>query len=455
MSDAPLRWHCTGCGAPFPDDEVPLRCRSATDGDGIDHLLARVATLPAPLQFGDEANPFLRYRRQLSAYEVARAGGLSDSDFCALVNRLDDAVAAVDGAGFRVTPCTRSAALEARLGLGALWIKDETNNVSGSHKGRHLMGLLLELEVRAALGRATDGPLAIASCGNAALAAAVMARAAGRRLAVFIPPDAGAAVVDRLVALGARLTVCPREEGIAGDPCYRRFRLAVEEGALPFACQGPDAGLTIDGGRTIGYELVETLGAHGGRFDRLFVQVGGGALASALVQSLDEAVTAGALVRLPRIHAVQTEGAHPLRRAYQRVAERLSNRLNLTVGGVGGTEAIAALHPQEIVKELRLAARDRASFMWPWESEPRSVAHGILDDETYDWRAIVSGMLRSGGTPIVVSESLLEEANRAGRDATGSDVDHTGTAGLAGLLAHERRPGESVAVIFSGHRRGA
>ena len=51
---------------------------------------------------------------------------------------------------------------------------------------------------RRAVERPARAPLAIASCGNAALAAAVVARAADRRLRVFIPPDADPAVVARL-----------------------------------------------------------------------------------------------------------------------------------------------------------------------------------------------------------------------------------------------------------------
>ena len=50
-----------------------------------------------------------------------------------------------------------------------LWVKDETTNVSGSHKGRHLFGVA----VREALAPSGEGPWAIASCGNAALAASV------------------------------------------------------------------------------------------------------------------------------------------------------------------------------------------------------------------------------------------------------------------------------------------
>ena len=95
--------------------------------------------------------------------------------------------------------------------------------------------------------------------------------------------------------------------------------------------------------------------------------------------------------------------------------------------------------------------------MWPWEEEPRSVAHGILDDETYDWLAVVEGMLHSGGSPVVVSEDLLVHANELATSATGIDVDPTGSAGLAGLLALRDRgeigDHERVAVLFTGVRR--
>ena len=97
--------------------------------------------------------------------------------------------------------------------------------------------------------------------------------------------------------------------------------------------------------------------------------------------------------------------------------------------------------------------------MWPWEEAPRSVAHGILDDETYDWLAVVEGMLATGGRPLVVGEETLEEANDLAREATGIAVDHTGSAGLAGLLAlraaGELAEDERVAVLFTGAVRTA
>jgi hypothetical protein len=95
--------------------------------------------------------------------------------------------------------------------------------------------------------------------------------------------------------------------------------------------------------------------------------------------------------------------------------------------------------------------------MWPWEVEPRSVAHGILDDETYDWQAVVRAMLATGGRTVVVDEPALRAANVLARDVTGLDADETGSAGIAGLLelALEGALGEqeSVAVVLSGVRR--
>jgi threonine synthase len=94
--------------------------------------------------------------------------------------------------------------------------------------------------------------------------------------------------------------------------------------------------------------------------------------------------------------------------------------------------------------------------MWPWETEPKSMATGILDDEAYDWLAVVGGMLESNGRAVVVSEDRVAEAHALGTEA-GFCADATGTAGLAGLLdlrsAGVVQPDETVAVLFTGTER--
>jgi threonine synthase len=439
---------CSGCGyVADPGDPYPFRCPRAGTDD-TDHVMTRMLGLAGTrFPYGSEDNPFLRYRTLMHSHHVAVAHGISDAGYCDLLASLDASVAAVDGHGFRVTPFFRSLELSESLGFsgsGGVWVKDETGNVSGSHKGRHLMGLLIHLAVMEEAGlldRGNRRDLAIASCGNAALAAAMVARAGGWRLTVFVPPDADAGVLHRLYQLQARVVVCPRERGVLGDPAYLRLRKELDRGALPFTAQGNENGLTIEGGETLGYELATELASLPGGLDHLIIQVGGGALASSCVQALREAAELGALDRLPRIDTVQTFGAHPLERAYGRVRALLPDEPG----------------PEAVRQAMTKAAAHRSAFMQPWGEEPKSVATGILDDETYDWRAVVEGMLMTSGQPLVVGEDLLLEANRLAVSRTGIQVDPTGSSGLAGLLEMRRsgaiRDQDRAAVLFTGIQR--
>jgi threonine synthase len=467
-----LLFRCSGCGATVAGSDGPFRCPAAAGRNDVDHVLVRSAAPPTGRGPRGEAelfdagrpsgNPFERYRRRLSFWALGRSHGVDDEALVALVRDLDRRVADVDGRGFLETPFELRPSLGEALGESGLraWVKNETVNVSGSHKARHLMGIMLYLQVAERVGALRGRPpLAIASCGNAALAAAVVARAASWPLQVFVPPAASPTVLARLEQLGACITICRREPGIAGDPCYLAFRRAVEGGAVPFCCQGSDNGLTIEGGETLAWEMVDALG--GVPLDALFVQVGGGALASAVVQGLHEACRDGAIGRLPLIYTVQTAGGYPLARAYDLLAARILASWpgpDEPPSGSPGLLAEAIAEEPALVDEAMAYARGhRSEFMWPWEDEPRSIAHGILDDETYDWAAVVEGMLRSGGRPVIVGEERLERANVLARAATGIEVDHTGSAGLAGLL--DVLPNEPalkdgrVAVIFSGVRR--
>ena len=423
MNAAVLR--CAVCRAELGADAVwPWRCPNAPAGASA-HVLWRVAHL-RPLRPVDDPNPFVAFDSALVWSALADARGINIDDRRVLVRELDDAVTKIDGTGFLVTPFFRSGRLSHALGFaaeGGVWVKDDTVNVSGSHKARHLMTILLHLLACERLGITSPYervPLAIASCGNAALAAATLAAAARWPLSVYVPPHGDPWVLERLIALGAEVVLCNRRSNDPpGDPCVHRFREAVAEGAVPFSVQGTENALCLDGGRTIGWEITEVLGAH---VDRVFVQVGGGALATSTGLAFADAGVH------PRFHAVQTEGCAPLDRAWQK----------------------AGSLPSDV-----LGARWR-EFMWPWESKPRSAATGILDDETYDWIGVVQALRDSGGSSIVAPEALVSEANKLARSTTEIDVDATGTAGLAGLLAVRDKVAddERVVVLFTGRRRG-
>lgn len=415
---------CSGCGyEPPPSETRPFRCPNQ-GSDDTDHVIRRVLRkADADLRgafIHAEPDPFIRYRQLMHVWQTAMALGVSDAEYVELVQHLGRRIKAIGGVDFRVTPFVSS---------DKIWFKDETRNVAGSHKGRHLMGLMLWIELMKRFDPRLAAPrLAIASCGNAALAAAVIARAARRPLDVFVPADASSDVTRDLEELGARVTRCQRIAGELGDPAYLRFREAVAAGALPFTCQGNENGMAIEGGQTIGWEIVSQLLLTGDTFGRLFVQVGGGALATACIAAFEDAHTLGLISRMPRIHAVQTKAAHPLVRAWELMKLR---------------------HAQ-----LEDAVHHRSQFMRPWAVVPRSVATGILDDETYDWAAVIRGMSASGGYPIVVNEEQLIKANDLARNSSGIAVSPTGSAGFAGYLALRQngavRSSESVAVLFTG-----
>jgi threonine synthase len=373
----------------------------------------------------DSVNPFLKYQDLLYVDALGDALGMSVADRERIISDADSAIARVGGTGFRVTPFMREDHLSDELGFsseGGVWVKDETHNVAGSHKARHIFTELLHLlfvehAQRAPWGSVGDRPpLAIASCGNAAIAAATLASSARWPISVFVPVSAAQEVLSILHALDADVVTCPRrDDDPPGDPCVHRFREAVANGAIPFGVQGTENAWCLDGGRTIGWEMTECVS----NFDRVFVQVGGGAFASCVGSAFAKTSPH------TKLHAVQAEGCAPLARAWQRALKS------------GGT---------------RDAGARWSECMWPWESEPRSLADGILDDETYDWISVMNAMTDSGGSPVVASEEHVVQALALAHRATAVDVSPTGTAGLAGVLAmrHEIADNERIAVVFSG-----
>lgn len=413
---ATVGWRCAVCATTVELAAVhAFRCPRATADDWrhvLHPLVGPAPVTPSPI---GHPNPLVRYGDRLAWWGFAEAHGMSVEARLALADEV--------ASGFAVTPLSAH-----RLDLdpvAEVWIKDETGNVGGSHKGRHLAGILLHLRAAELVGRSPTGAtrpaLAIASCGNAAIAAATLAAAAEWPLEVFVPEWAAPSVLAVLDDLGARITRCVRDDDDPpGDPSVLRCREAVAAGAIPFTVQGTENALCLDGGRTIGWELADAVGSPDGpdRLDRVIVQVGGGAFAACTGWGLGPGI---------RLDTVQSQGCAPLARAWFRAKD----------AGLGAAE---------------LPGRWR-DLMTPWE-RPASLADGIIDDETYDWLAVVTAMQSSWGRPIVVPEEAIAAAHRLAV-GTGIPVSPTGSAALAGLLVTEGRAAadERVAVVFSGVAR--
>ncbi|MEZ5343128.1 MAG: PLP-dependent lyase/thiolase [Acidimicrobiales bacterium] len=364
-------------------------------------------------------NPFVTYREHLDVYHHARSAGLTDHDYIALVDAANADIVELEGFGFVETPIEHLV-----INGQPLVVKVETGNVGGSHKARHLFGLLLRLLIdERANPNYHASELAIASCGNAALGAGIVACAARRTLRVFVPSDASEFVLDRLAFLGATVEVCHRQAGEEGDPCVTRLGEALEQGATAFTVQGPLAPASIDGARTLGLELAAQLTDANIEATDLYIQIGGGALATATVDGL---MRAG--YPLPKLHPVQARNAHPYVAAWNRISGLVDPSMDRAAA-----ERLVAEHVDAMVA---------------WPGTPSSVAHGILDDVTYDWETVAVHQIATHGYPILVEEPQFTAAANALADQVSPAPDETGAAAVAGWMADRRRTPDAVCVAL-------
>jgi threonine synthase len=389
---------------------------------------------------------FVKYRSLLFPYRVAASLGMSDAAYVDLVTSLDAKIKAIDGTGFHTTPCLYDPS------HGAL-CKNESGSVAGSHKARHLFNVMTYLLVlhqmdpsQADMKQARR--LAVASCGNAGLAAATIASAAQWPIDVCIPDTADPNVVAKLKALGDMVNVVPCARDVPtvktpfgpvaadteADPTVAVFKnLVKDHNSIPFSVQGNECGMAVEGMHTLAWEILAQAKDMGLDldFENLFVQVGGGALGAGLIQGMERAhrgdlegiVPGLKLESVPKLVCVQAEGNAPLGRAFGRMRE---------AGKTAGE-----------------AAKERGTFMFPW-ANPASVAGGILDDETYDWVELSRGMETSGGGCLVVNDESICKANDYIKNVHQVNACLTGSVGLAGLMNTQSESGKNSIVIFSG-----
>lgn len=437
---------CSGCGTRVDGSQQAIfKCPNADSQPDVDHVL-EPAPLPrdglaegVPGEDLSSTNPFVRYRGMLYAHRVALARGMTDAQYVEMAEGLNAALQATGGASFTETPLVYHEPLNT-------FFKVEVNNVGQSHKARHLANAMLYLLAHRNTGDVDLGKrrLAVASCGNAGLAAAEVAAAAEWPIDVCIPPDADEAVKRRLLDLapkGVAMLICDRSgqpvETALGPVQTTNFadptlavmsNLVSDHGSIPFSVQGTECGLAVEGGQTLAWEILASLKRdhpNVKRLGNLYVQVGGGALGAGLAQGMRRAVegeldTSGwraieaSVEAEPTLLCVQPEGCQPLHRAWSRMLRD--------------------------EKTPRQAATARDKYMWPWDN-PKSVAHGILDDETYDWVALCDGMQRTGGGPLSVHDEAIVEAHSYAKESLGVTTCHTGAAGLAALmLRHQATP---------------
>ncbi len=271
------------------------------------------------------------------------------------------------GAGF--TPLVRADRLAAELGLGELWIKNDTVNPTGSFKDR---------VVSVALTKARQLGFKVAACastGNLANAVAAHAARAGMESFVFIPHDLELAKVVTTAVYGGHLIAV---EGNYDDVNRLCAELTAEHPSWAFVNVNVRT-YYAEGSKTLAFEVAEQLGWEAP--DHVVVPVGSGSQLTKIHKGFQELGQVGLLPEAPevRISGAQATGCAPVATAFADGVDHIrpvrpstiAKSLAIgnpadgwyaldTVRSTGG--ALDAVTDEEIVEGISLLARTEGIF---------------------------------------------------------------------------------------------
>jgi threonine synthase len=271
------------------------------------------------------------------------------------------------GAGF--TPLIRADRLAAELGLGEVWVKDDTRNPTGSFKDR---------VVAVALTKARELGFKIAACastGNLANSVAAHAARAGMESFVFVPHDLEAVKLLTTAVFGGHL--------IAIDGSYDDVNRLCAEMASEFAAWA-FVNVNVrpyysEGSKTLAFEVAEQLGWR--LPDHVVVPIASGSQLTKIDKGFGLLAELGLVDsgREVRISGAQAKGCAPVATAFAEGSDHVrpvkpaTIAKSLAIGNpadgwyalevvrrTGG--AIAAVTDEEIIEGIRLLARTEGIF---------------------------------------------------------------------------------------------
>ena len=279
-----------------------------------------------------------------------------------------EASAATDlGAGF--TPLVRADRLAEVLGLGEVWVKNDTLNPTNSFKDR---------PVTVAVTKAIEfgiKTVACASTGNLANAVAAHAARAGLDSYVFVPHDIERSKIVATAALGRVVAV----QGNYDDVNRLCVQLTEE---YPWGIVNVNLRpYYAEGSKTLAFETAEQLGWE--LPDHVVVPVASGALLTKIAKGFDELIQVGLVDSAEvRISGAQAEGCSPVATAFEEGSDDVRPQKpdtiakSLAIGDPadgyyalrevrrsGG--AIAAVTEDEIVEAIHLLARTEGILTEP------------------------------------------------------------------------------------------
>ncbi|MDP9440846.1 MAG: threonine synthase [Actinomycetota bacterium] len=229
------------------------------------------------------------------------------------------------GAGF--TPLVRADRLAAELGLGELWIKNDTLNPTGSFKDR---------VVSVALTKARELGFKVAACastGNLANSVAAHAARAGMQSVVFIPHDLEQGKVITTAIYGGTLVAV---DGSYDDVNRLCAELTSEQPSWAFVNVNIRT-YYAEGSKTLAFEVAEQLGWRAP--DHVVVPIASGSQLTKIHKGFGELHRVGLLDEEPdvRVSGAQARGCSPVATAF-----------------ADGTDVIRPQRPSTIAKSLAI-----------------------------------------------------------------------------------------------------
>ncbi len=222
---------------------------------------------------------------------------------------------------------------------GALYVKDESQNPTGSFKSRGMSAAVTRAK------RLGAPALVAPSAGNAGGALAAYGARAGLEVTVFLPRDTPAILIEECRTYGARVELV---DGLIDDAGKLASAHAAETGAFNVATLREP--YRIEGKKTMAYELVETLGDVP---DAIFYPAGGGTGLIGMWKAFDELESAGWIgARRPRMFAVQAVGCAPIVRAFERGADHAERWVDARTAA-WGLRVPAALGDRLMLRAVR------------------------------------------------------------------------------------------------------
>jgi threonine synthase len=300
------------------------------------------------------------------------------------------------------TPLLPLPRLGSELGLSNLYVKDESNNPTGSFKARGLA---------AAISKAKElgiEKVIIPTAGNAGGAMAAYAARAGLKAHIFMPKDTPFANIEESRMAGAEIELI---DGLISDAAKLAGEKSRAEGWFDVSTFKEP--YRVEGKKVMGYELAETFEWR--LPDVIIYPTGGGTGLVGMWKAFEELENLGWLenTKRPRMVSVQAEGCAPVVKAFQ----------------------------------------SKSPFCEFW-TNAHTIASGLRVPKSFADHLILQDIYESEGTAIAVSDETILETQKQLAVMEGIFAAPEGAATLAALKELTRQnwihPDEQIVVFNTG-----